>query len=141
MGWGSVSDWVSTGANIIMAGCAFYAARNAKEWITQKHFDETREFMKIMTQVNDKLLKYISNSEGGDLEFIFALPYFYPADEQIKIIGLLLPADKKIKLDKEYEKFRENRINSWIEARDHSNDPDYVYTTYPDFYEYLRKLK
>lgn len=141
MEWGSVSDWVSTGANIIMAGCAFYATRNVKEWITQKHFDETREFMKIMTHVNDKLLKYISNSEGGDLEFILALPYFYPADEQIKIIGLLLPADKKIKLDKEYEKFRENRINSWIEARNHSNNPDYVYTTYPDFYEYLKKLK
>lgn len=95
MEWGSVSDWFSTGANIIMAGCAFYAARNAKEWVTQRHFDETREFMKIMTQVNDGLLKYICNSEGGNLEYAFALPYFYPADEQIKIIGLLLPPNKK----------------------------------------------
>lgn len=138
---GSVSDWVSTGANIIMAGCAFYVARNAKEWVTQRHFDETREFMKIMTQVNDGLLKYICNSEGGSLEYALALPYFYPADEQIKIIGLLLPPNKKIKLDEEYKNFRDNTINSWIEARDHSNDPDYVYTTYPDFYEYLRKLK
>ncbi|EDI1748322.1 hypothetical protein ABFE35_000878 [Salmonella enterica] len=141
MEWGSVSDWFSTAANIAMAACAIYAAINAKEWITQRHFDETREFIKIMTRIDDKLCKYIISSEGGDLEYALSLPYFYPADEQIKIIGLLLSPHKKIELDEEYKKFRENRINSWIEARNHSNDPDHVYKTYPGFYLYLKNLK
>ncbi|HFR2015540.1 TPA: hypothetical protein ACHXN0_004253, partial [Shigella sonnei] len=34
--WGSVSDWVSSIANLIMAGAALYAAWNAKNWFQTK---------------------------------------------------------------------------------------------------------
>ncbi|EEV6014773.1 TPA: hypothetical protein K8979_004311 [Escherichia coli] len=34
--WGSVSDWVSTFCNAIMAGAALYAAVNAKNWLSEK---------------------------------------------------------------------------------------------------------
>lgn len=34
--WGSVSDWISTGCNAIMAGAASYAAINAKNWLSEK---------------------------------------------------------------------------------------------------------
>lgn len=34
--WGSVSDWFSSIANIIMAGAALYAAWNAKNWFQTK---------------------------------------------------------------------------------------------------------
>ncbi|HHA1386563.1 TPA: hypothetical protein ACOEDK_003334 [Enterobacter kobei] len=34
--WGSVSDWVSSVANLIMAGAALYAAWNAKNWFQTK---------------------------------------------------------------------------------------------------------
>lgn len=138
---GSVSDWVSAAANIIMAGCAAYAAKNAKEWITQRHYDETRVFMKIMTDVDTNLCRYISSSDGGNLEFALSLHYFFPADEQIKIIGLTLSENKKTELLNEYIKFRENKIKSWIEARDYAHNPDHVYKTQPDFYNYLKNIK
>ncbi|POE24984.1 hypothetical protein BV923_00740 [Pectobacterium odoriferum] len=32
--WGSVSDWVSSTANVVMAGAALYAAWNAKDWLS-----------------------------------------------------------------------------------------------------------
>lgn len=34
--WGSVSDWFSSTANLIMAGAALYAAWNAKNWFQTK---------------------------------------------------------------------------------------------------------
>ncbi|POD96415.1 hypothetical protein [Pectobacterium odoriferum] len=34
--WGSVSDWVSSTANVVMAGAALYAALSAKDWFTQR---------------------------------------------------------------------------------------------------------
>ncbi|BEO55997.1 hypothetical protein SMQE22_11430 [Serratia marcescens] len=34
---GSLTDWISAGANICMAGAAVYAALNAKDWIKDKH--------------------------------------------------------------------------------------------------------
>lgn len=34
--WGSISDWVSSIANLIMAGAALYAAWNAKNWFQTK---------------------------------------------------------------------------------------------------------
>ncbi|KAB1498444.1 hypothetical protein [Serratia proteamaculans] len=34
---GSLTDWLSAGANIFMAGAAIYAAVNAKDWIKDKH--------------------------------------------------------------------------------------------------------
>ncbi|MEN1982410.1 hypothetical protein SLK74_14590 [Enterobacter asburiae] len=34
--WGSVSDWLSSIANLIMAGAALYAAWNAKNWFQTK---------------------------------------------------------------------------------------------------------
>ncbi|MFP9459312.1 hypothetical protein AB6D30_03245 [Pectobacterium brasiliense] len=34
--WGSVSDWVSSTANVVMAGTALYAAWSARGWFTQR---------------------------------------------------------------------------------------------------------
>lgn len=141
MEMGSASDWVSAVSNIIMAGCAIYAAKNAKEWITQRHFDETRIFMKIMADVDANLCRFISSSDGGNFELALSLHYFHPADEQIKIIGLTLSENKKTELQNEYIKFRENKIKSWIEARDYSHNPDHIYKIYPDFYNYLKNIK
>ncbi|HEI9791851.1 hypothetical protein [Serratia marcescens] len=33
---GSLTDWISAGANILMAGAAVYAAFNAKDWLSPK---------------------------------------------------------------------------------------------------------
>lgn len=138
--FGNTSDIVSAMCNIAMAGAAVYAALNAKEWITQSHFNHTKEFLKIMTKVNDQLLTYVMDRNGGELEIILAYPLFKSADEQIKIIALNLPVDKKKELNIEYDKFRTNTIKSWIEARDYSQVEDHEYTVYPDFYAYLYKL-
>ncbi len=134
--FGNTSDIVSAMCNIAMAGAAVYAALNAKEWITQSHFNHTKEFLKIMTKVNDQLLTYVMDRNGGELEIILAYPLFKSADEQIKIIALNLPVDKKKELNIEYD----NTIKSWIEARDYSQVEDHEYTVYPDFYAYLYKL-
>jgi hypothetical protein len=138
--FGNTSDIVSAMCNIAMAGAAVYAALNAKGWITQSHFNHTKEFLKIMTKVNDQLLTYVMAGSRGALEIPLALPLFKSADEQIKIIALSLPVDKKKELNIEYDKFRTNTIKSWIEARDYSQVEDHEYTVYPDFYAYLYKL-
>ncbi|EOY0875434.1 hypothetical protein ACP1HW_004572 [Klebsiella pneumoniae] len=137
---GNTSDIVSALCNLLMAVSAVYAAFNAKSWITQSHYDHVKDFLKSMTLVNDELCKIFYNSTGGNLEFYLALHKFKPADEQIKIINLNLNPKQKIELKKRYDEFKENTINSWIEARDYSQDPDHEYTVYPDFYEYLYKL-
>lgn len=140
MEMGSGADWVSALCNLLMAVSAVYAAFNAKSWITQSHYDHVKDFLKSMTLVDEELGKYFYNSTGGNLEFYLALTKFKPADEQIKIISLNLNPKQKLELKKRYEEFKENKINSWIEARDYSQDPDHEYTVYPDFYEYLYKL-
>ncbi|WP_323067845.1 hypothetical protein [Klebsiella variicola] len=137
---GNTSDIVSALCNLLMAVSAIYAALNAKSWITQSHYDHVKDFLKTMTRVDDQLLEYFSNSTGGDLEVAMALPIFKSADEKIKIISLNLNPKQKLELKKRYDEFKENKINSWIEARDYSQNPDHEYTVYPDFYEYLYKL-
>lgn len=140
MDFGNASDIVSALCNVAMAGAAVYAAKNAKEWISQAHFDHTKDFLKIMTKVNDELLTYVMARSGGDLEIALALPHFKPADEQIKIIALNLPINIRKELDLKYFEFKQNTIKSWIEARDYSQVPDHEYTVYPDFYHYLSSL-
>ncbi|MEI7342238.1 hypothetical protein WCT87_12220 [Pectobacterium brasiliense] len=50
---GSWADWVSATANIVMAGAAFYAALNAKDWINEKKADKAFELAEIL--VSEKI--------------------------------------------------------------------------------------
>lgn len=140
MEMGSGADWVSAFCNLLMAVAAVYAAFNAKSWIAQSHYDHVKDFLKTITVVDEKLCEYVYNNTGGNLEIHLALTKFKPADEQIKIISLNLNQKQRIELKKRYDEFKENKINSWIEARDYSQDPDHEYAVYPDFYEYLYRL-
>ncbi|EPB9883220.1 hypothetical protein ACR6U3_004208 [Yersinia enterocolitica] len=55
---GSLTDWISAGANICMAGAAVYAAINAKDWIKDKHNSAGYDHVtKLMADYDIVLLK------------------------------------------------------------------------------------
>lgn len=44
MNLGSLTDWISAGCNVVMAGAASYAAANAKDWLSTKINDKKFKF-------------------------------------------------------------------------------------------------
>ncbi|MEB8025581.1 MULTISPECIES: hypothetical protein [Enterobacter cloacae complex] len=63
--WGSVSDWVSSIANFIMAVAALYAAWNAKQWFSQRShtmgFDKAEEILSITDNLYNTTYKTIED--------------------------------------------------------------------------------
>ena len=47
--WGSVTDWLSTIANIVMASAAVYAALQAKKWFKQKKYELAHSLARDLT--------------------------------------------------------------------------------------------
>ncbi|MGG7524160.1 hypothetical protein ACQ3G4_22690 [bacterium BS0013] len=47
--WGSVSDWFSAIANIIIAGAAVYAALQARKWFKQKKYELAHSLARDLT--------------------------------------------------------------------------------------------
>ncbi|KHT18290.1 hypothetical protein [Pectobacterium brasiliense] len=141
--WGNVSDWVSALSALGTLGVAYAAYRKAPDWLNQSMLDQTKEFMKVMNHVNSELCNLVLNNYDTDEEIIqiMAIPKFFPADEQIKTIKFLIPKNKVNELDSEYNKFKENMVRSYIEARDYSQVEEHEYKTYPDFYQYIASLK
>ncbi|MCM7830423.1 hypothetical protein ACHHY8_22650 [Enterobacter cloacae complex sp. 2024EL-00215] len=63
--WGSVSDWFSSIANLIMAGAALYAAWNAKQWFSQRShttgFDKAEEILAVTDHLYNTTYKTIED--------------------------------------------------------------------------------
>ena len=78
--WGSISDWVSSIANLIMAGAALYAAWNARNWFQTK----------IKENALNQVTKFWTNCDLFSLEMLKTYenvrnlnntdPYFEPKD-------------------------------------------------------------
>ncbi|HGH4750337.1 TPA: hypothetical protein ACJIXE_004259 [Serratia marcescens] len=73
---GSLTDWISAGANILMAGAAVYAAFNAKDWIKDKHNSAGYDHVaKLMADYDTAVLEmnrfyfYMLNLERTDTDF------------------------------------------------------------------------
>ncbi|WP_052234649.1 hypothetical protein [Pectobacterium brasiliense] len=88
--WGSVSDWVSSTANVVMAGAALYAAWNAKDWLSSslrnKGFDLA---VKLRNEIPN-MLKGIVNNNNIDM---------IKLDEFTDHIDSKISHAKKIKID------------------------------------------
>ncbi|MFJ5420277.1 hypothetical protein ACIPSQ_06445 [Pectobacterium parvum] len=141
--WGNVSDWVSALSALSTLGVAYAAYRKAPDWLNQSKLDQTKEFIKVMNHVNGELCDLVLNNYliENDIIKIKSIPIFFPADEQIRIIKLLIQKDKVNELDLEYAKFKDNTVDSYIEVRDYSQVENHKYKVYPDFYQYISSLK
>lgn len=140
--WGNVSDWVSALSALSTLVVAYAAYRKAPDWLNQSMLDQTKEFMKTMIHVNSELCDLVLNNYHieNDTIKIMSTPKFFPADEQIRIIKLLIPKNKVNELDLKYKEFKGNIVDSYIEARDYSQVEDHEYKIYPDFYQYISSL-
>ncbi|MEY8710954.1 hypothetical protein [Mangrovibacter phragmitis] len=68
--WGSVSDWVSTGCNIVMAGAAVYAACKVPEWMNQKRYDSVHSI------INDLIYTSMVDIANKDFHLMVKLTHF-----------------------------------------------------------------
>ncbi|UUE38088.1 hypothetical protein L0Y26_09305 [Pectobacterium aroidearum] len=83
--WGNVSDWVSSTANVVMAGAALYAAWNAKDFFRSKRYDigfsTARELVIHFKSMDEKLIHIgtltqlfsVSSTVKSDIESIYVL--------------------------------------------------------------------
>lgn len=95
---GSLTDWISAGANIFMAGAAVYAAINAKQWFSQrshtKGFDKAENILSTIDCYYRDRNQYLKEIHST-LEYLNALDYnLIFSDQEIQ--------DKHEKLSKQH---------------------------------------